>query len=94
MNTYRLLGDHVGTNEARELAEQLVTWHDAMVRHLRAVGPQRDAQCIEDCPHEEAAQLWPTAQAMFGGRANDLVFLRAHGHAHLASQLRSRGKAA
>ena len=57
MNTYRLLGDHVGTNEARELAEQLVAWHDAMVRHLRVVGPQDEAKCLEDCPHEEAAHV-------------------------------------
>ena len=94
MNTYRRLGDHVGTNEARELAEQLVAWHDAMVRHLRVVGSQGGAKCPEDCPHEEAALLWPTAQAVFGGRANDLVFLRAHGHALLAAPLRSRSKAA
>ena len=94
MNTYRRLGDQVGTNEARELAEQLVAWHDAMVRHLRVVGQQGATKCLEDCPHEAAALLWPTAQTVFGGRANDLVFLRAHGHAHLAPALHSRGKAA
>jgi hypothetical protein len=92
VNTYRRLGDQVGTNEARELAEQLVAWHDAMVRHLRAVGRQRGAKCPDDCPHEEAALLWSTAQGIFGGKANDLAFLRSHGHVYPASQ--SRRKAA
>ncbi|HET9264846.1 MAG TPA: hypothetical protein VFO14_17480 [Vicinamibacterales bacterium] len=90
MNTYRRLGDQVGTNEARELAEQLVAWHDAMVRHLRAVGPLRGAKCLDDCPHEEAALLWSTAQGVFGRKANDLAFLRSHGHVHLASSARRK----
>src|SRR5687768_9038183 len=37
MNVYRILGDYVGTSEARVLAEQLVAWHDSMVKHLRIV---------------------------------------------------------
>ena len=94
MHTYWHLGDQVGTNEARDLAKQLVAWHDAMVRHLRVVGPQRGTKCIEDCPHEEAALLWSMAQGVFGGRANALTFLRSHGHAHLASPSRARRKAA
>ena len=79
MNIYRHLGDHVATIEARELAEQLVTWHDAMVKHVRVLGSRHDAQCGEDCPHEEAASLWTAAQMTFGARARDLVFLRSHG---------------
>ena len=94
MNTYRVLGDHVGTNEARELAEQLVAWHDAMVRHLRVAGPRRGSKCLEDCPHEEAALLWSTAQDVFGGRADDLTFLRSHGQIGLTSPSRARRKAA
>jgi hypothetical protein len=78
MNIYRRLGDQVGTNEARELAEQLVAWHDAMVKHLRVLGSRHDASCGEDCPHEEAASLWTAAQEMFGARARELVFLRSH----------------
>ena len=79
MNMYRRFGDQVATAEARELAEQLVAWHDAMVKHVRVLGARHDAQCGEDCPHEEAASLWTAAQATFGARARDLVFLRSHG---------------
>lgn len=94
MNTYRILGDQVGTSEARELAEQIVAWHDAMVRHLRVVGPRRGVKCVEDCPHEEATLLWSAAQGVFGGRANDLAFLRSHGQGHRSSRLPARDKAA
>jgi hypothetical protein len=79
MNIYRRLGDQVATIEARELAEQLVAWHDAMVKHVRVLGARRDAQCGEDCPHDEAASLWAAAQRTFGARARQLVFLRSHG---------------
>jgi hypothetical protein len=80
MNIYRRLGDEVATNEAREFVEQLVAWHDAMVKHLRVLGSRQDARCSEDCPHEDAASLWVAAQEMFGGKARELVFLRSHGH--------------
>ena len=79
MNVYRILGDYVGTSEARVLAEQLVAWHDSMVKHLRIVGPRRGAVCDDECPHGEAAMLWSAAQATFGARAEDLTFLRSHG---------------
>ena len=81
MNIYRRLGDQVATPEARELAEQLVAWHDAMVKHVRVLGSRHDAQCGEDCPHDEAASLWTAAQRTFGARARDLMFLRSHGQA-------------
>ena len=45
MNIYRRLGDQVATSEARELAEQLVAWHDAMVKHLRVLDSRQDARC-------------------------------------------------
>ena len=79
MNVYRRFGDQIGTSEARELAQQLVTWHDAMVKHLRVVGPSRTTRCGEDCPHDEAAALWPAVQEVFGERAAELEFLRTHG---------------
>ena len=78
MNMYRRLGDQVATTAARELAEQLVAWHDAMVKHVRVLS-RHDAQCAEDCPHDEAASLWTAAQSTFGPRARELVFLRSHG---------------
>lgn len=79
MNMYRILGDSVGTSEARVLAEQLVTWHDSMVKHARVVGGRSGTACADDCPHDEAAALWVAAQTMFGARAVDLTFLRSHG---------------
>lgn len=39
MNMYRALGDGIGTSEAREPAEQLVAWHDAMVSTCGAKEP-------------------------------------------------------
>jgi len=95
MNMYRVLGDHVGTSEAGELAEQLVAWHDAMVKHLRVVDSRRDATCLDDCPHHEAMQLWSAAQQTFGTRANDLTFLRSHGQGPRTSTIpRVRDRAA
>ena len=86
---YRRLGDQVATTEARELAEQLVAWHDAMVKHPRVLGSRNDAHCREDCPHEDAAALWTVAQATFGpSAASHLEFLRAHGQPRRASTLR------
>ena len=79
MNIYRRLGDEVATIEAREIAEQLVAWHDAMVKHVRVLASRQDARCGEDCPHDDAASLWVAAEATFGARARQLVFLRSHG---------------
>lgn len=78
MNSYLMLGEKVGTPEARDLALQLRAWHDAMVTHLRAIRLQR-VRCGEDCPHEEARVLWPMALDVFGAHAATLEFLRAQG---------------
>ena len=95
MNIYRRLGDQVAAIEARELAEQLVRWHDAMVKHVRVLGSRRDARCGEDCPHEEAASLWTAAQTTFGARAGELVFLRSHGQVkRLTTAMHVRDRAA
>jgi len=77
MNMYRVLGDQIGTLEARALARQLVEWHDAMVKHLR-VTAQRGRECPEGCPHEEARGLWSAAMDVFGDYAGELTFLRTH----------------
>ena len=93
MNIYRRLGDQVATGEARELAEQLVAWHDAMVKHLRVLASREDAHCGEDCPHEDAASFWTAAQRTFGSRARELEFLRSHRQARrfsTASHVRDR----
>ena len=81
MNIYRVLGDRVGTLEARDLAQQLFEWHDAMVKHLR-VANHHGRGCPEGCPHEEAGGLWPAAMEVFGDRARELRFLRKHGGAY------------
>jgi hypothetical protein len=75
MNLYQRLGDQVGTPDARELAQQLVTWHDRMVKHVRLVGSRRAPRCSDGCPHDEAAMLWSAAQDAFGARAGELAFL-------------------
>jgi hypothetical protein len=75
---YRVLGDRIGTLEARALGQQLVEWHDAMVKHLR-VTAQRGRDCPEGCPHEEARGLWLSAMDVFGDDASELRFLRIHG---------------
>jgi hypothetical protein len=95
MNIYRRLGDQVATSEARELAEQLVAWHDAMVKHVRVLGSRQDAQCGEDCPHDEASSLWRAAQTTFGARAGELVFLRSHGQPQrMTTAVQARDRAA
>ena len=78
MNVYRVLGDRVGTLEARALAQQLVEWHDSMVKHLRVVN-HHGTGCAEGCPHEEARGLWSAAMDVFGDCAGELRFLRTHG---------------
>ena len=77
MNLYRAIGDRVGTLEARELAEQLVAWHDAMVKHLRVSA--RGGPCEEGCAHDDARLLWSSALETFGEDAVGLSFLQTHG---------------
>lgn len=87
MNIYRVLCDRVGTGEARELARQLVVWHDAMVKHLRRGGSLATARCADDCPHVEAGMLWTAARDILGASARQLEFLRSHGQRGGASTL-------
>lgn len=77
MNPYRVIGDRIGTLEARDLAEQLVIWHDAMVKHLRVSA--RGGPCPDGCAHEDARALWAAALDTFGDDATELSFLRTHG---------------
>jgi hypothetical protein len=86
MHIYRALGDRIGTLEVRDLAQQLVRWHDAMVKHLRVIN-RHGRRCPEGCPHEEARTLWLAALDVFGDGASALGFLQSHGGArhHLGS---------
>lgn len=72
-----MLGEQAGTAEARDLALELQTWHDAMVMHARGAG--RRGACPEGCPHEQAQILWAVALDVFGPLADTLSFLRTHG---------------
>jgi hypothetical protein len=78
MNMYQVLGDRIGSLEARALAQQLVEWHDSMVKHLRVVN-HHGRECPERCPHEQARGLWSAAIDVFGDYAGELRFLRTHG---------------
>jgi hypothetical protein len=78
MHSYKTLACQAGTPEARDLAERLATWHDAMVNHerrLRADDPS--GRCTSPCPHDEARDLWVEARATFGSEAGTLAFLRS-----------------
>lgn len=78
LDVYRLLARRVGTGTADELADELKTWHDAMVRHQRLLAAT-DGTCAdaEECPHLDAADLWVRAQVIFGAEADTLTFLRS-----------------
>ena len=78
MSVYRSLGMAIGTREALDLANRLSAWHDAMVRHRRHTGDATNS-CEADCPHEQAAALWPEALSVYGDRAGELAFLRTIG---------------
>lgn len=79
MTLYLRLADQIGTLAARDLAAQLVAWHDAMVKHARVVGTPRAVQCGEECPHVDARLLWVAARETFGDLAAGLEFLKRHG---------------
>jgi hypothetical protein len=80
LDVYRQLANRIHTPDALELAQELTTWHDAMVRHLRTVGPSdviaSPCDGTDDCPHTDAHDLWARAQQVFGEDADTLVFLR------------------
>ncbi len=78
LDVYRLLASRVGTPDALNFAHDVADWHDAMVRHQRSQAAQ-GARCagVEDCPHQEARDLWSRARAVFGAAADELTFLRA-----------------
>lgn len=78
MNPYTRLGSAAGTTEAASLSARLSGWHDAMVAHERRIRAARtDDVCDDECPHAEARVLWSEAIATFGGRADELTFLRS-----------------
>ena len=90
MNLYATLGSSIGTNEALSLSARLSAWHDDMVAHERRIGLGRSADvCHDECPHAEATALWSEVVALFGARADELVFLRSRGS---DTRLRAAGR--
>ena len=86
MNPYVVLG--TGTSEAVSLSGRLAAWHDTMVTHERALRAGRSGvACDEECPHAEAGWLWTEAVATYGGRAQELAFLRSRATAAMRPQL-------
>jgi hypothetical protein len=81
MQFYRFLANQVGTQDALDLANRLVAWHDAMVAHERAIKREVSEGCDQPCPHDEALDLWREAQQVFGPAAAELAFLRAQAEA-------------
>ena len=78
MNPYSMVGSGNGTREAAALSARLATWHDTMVAHDRKIRAGRAGEvCDEECPHAEARALWVEALEVFGGRAQELTFLRS-----------------
>ena len=78
MHFYKTLACQVGTHEARELADRLAGWHDAMVNHERQLRLDGSgAGCTSPCPHDDARELWEQARVMFGSGAGSLEFLRS-----------------
>ncbi len=77
-NPYHVLACLTGHPDASSLAEDLTRWHDRMVNHVRRYGA--DTTCCsddDDCPREEATQLWAAARRVFGDQAAQLRFLSA-----------------
>ncbi len=78
MHLYKTLACRVGTHEARELADRLAGWHDAMVNHERRLRADAESgACTSACPHEEAPALWEEARVTFGPNAESLAFLQS-----------------
>jgi hypothetical protein len=78
MNPYAMLVSGSGAPTSSALAARLAAWHDAMVAHERRLRTGRTGDvCDDECPHVEARMLWAEALAAFGGRAQELSFLRS-----------------
>jgi hypothetical protein len=80
VDVYRQVGYRVGTHEAVGLAQELRSWHDAMVSHQRTLArlgfsPQACEEW-DECAHGLARELWNRAVRVFGDDADALTFLR------------------
>jgi hypothetical protein len=80
LDVYRRVAHRVGSSESLALAQELTTWHNAMVSHQRTLArlglPANACAQKDDCAHGLARELWRQAREVFGEHANDLTFLR------------------
>ena len=70
-----------GDAAADALIDDLSSWHDRMVAHMRRHGaPSRTCRCgdPDTCPRQDARDLWLRAGRTFGDAAARLTFLRQH----------------
>jgi hypothetical protein len=70
-----------GDSAGAALVDELCAWHDRMVAHIRRHGvPSDSCRCGEpdECPREDAVDLWARARRAFGAGAEALAFLRQH----------------
>lgn len=68
-----------GTAAAGDLVDDLCTWHNRMVAHLRRHGASAGpCDCVEpdDCPRRHAVDLYRRARLALGDGAEQLTFLR------------------
>jgi hypothetical protein len=80
-DVYQQMASRIGSAEALDLAAELAAWHDAMVKHRRALAntggdPDHHKPDDDECPHTVAPGLWTRAKAVFGDEAETLTFLR------------------
>ncbi len=68
---------------AADLVDELCTWHDRMVAHLRRHGTTAPCACGEPdvCPRQDARELWTRSIRAFGAATAPLTFLRQHAEA-------------
>ncbi len=79
---YRYL---ISSANAAELIDELCSWHDRMVAHVRRHGASsQDCTCedTDSCPSHEAVGLWAQARLALGETATSLTFLRQHAEAN------------
>lgn len=89
-DVYHQMASKIGSAQALDLATELGAWHDAMVKHRRALAnigddPDHHAPDDDECPHTAASGLWTRAKAVFGDEAETLTFLREAAEANPAA---------
>lgn len=69
------------TAPSDDFIDELCTWHNRMVAHLRRYGATAaTCSCPEpdDCPRRQATDLYRRAETTLGDQVGQLTFLRRH----------------